>query len=412
MPSRTARLRAGTSGAARCLGLVVSSRPLALAALTALACTSTAPPPPPARPAPPPAEPAPEPAPEPEPAPPPADPVAVSTLPWVWYHAYPARLADAFSQVGTGPVAHDHIVGDRRRYTAHRDDQGVELVRERVRESWDEDAPELAWRRRVTPTVPVLGEPVVQTMMSRHGHVVVALRIAGGYERHTLREDGTPDVSTIVLDPRGFDGRAAALQLGGTPDRPTVYVRAADRAYLDELDPESGRLTARASFGPEVLAERFAWPPPAARSKPFGRCWPARAGGCLVLRRGGEALELRALDPDGQERWRTALDPRGGTWWTHGVVLEHGDVAIAVVHHGSATGGAAYGVDVASGALRFTASPGGIGNIGHSRYGSEVAAAVGDDGLVRVHGHESGGDYLGVLDPAAGRLRGREVWRP
>lgn len=385
----------------------MSLRPLTLAALTALACTSTEPPPPPAGSTP--VEPVPAPAPTPEPTPPPT-PLAASTRPWVWYHTYPAVLADAFSQVGTGPVAHDHQVGDRRRYTAHHDAQGVELRLERVPEPAADGEPALVWRRRVT-TTPARGEPVVQTMMSRYGHVVVALRIPGGYERHTLREDGSPDVSAIVLDPAGFDSQHAALQLGGSPEHPTVHVRSPSGAYLDELDPESGRPTARASFGPEVLAERFPWPPPGPRSKPFGRCWPATAGGCLELRRRGEALELRALDPAGEERWHTTLDPRGRTWWNRGVVLEHGDVAIVIVHHGSSSGASAYGVDLATGTLRFTASPGSIGNIGHSMYGSELAAATGDDGLVRVYGHESGGDYLGVLDPKAGRLLGHEVWR-
>lgn len=385
----------------------MSLRPLALAALTALACTSTEPPP--AVPTPAEPTPAPAPAPAPEPTPPPT-PLAASTRPWVWYHTYPAVLADAFSQVGTGPVAYDHLVGDRRRYTAHRDDQGVELVRERVPEPAAGGEPALVWRRRVT-TTPALGEPVVQTMMSRHGHVVVALRIPGGYERHTLREDGSPDVSAIVLDPAGFDSEHAALQLGGTPEHPTVHVRSPASAYLDELDPESGRPTARASFGPEVLAERFRWPAPGTRGKPLGHCWPAAAGGCLALRRRGEALELRATDRAGEERWHAPLEPKGGRWWNRAVVLEHGDVAIAVVYHGGASGAAAYGVDARSGALRFTSSPGSIGNIGHSMYSSQLAAALGDDGRVRVFGHESGGDYLGVLDPQAGRLLGHEVWR-
>lgn len=385
----------------------MSLRPLALAALTALACTSTEPPPRAAAPA---TEPAPAPGPaEPEPTPPPTT-LAASTLPWVWYHAYPALLADAFSQVGTGPVAYDHQVGDRRHYTALRDDEGVELVLERVPEPTADGEPELVWRRRVT-TTPALGEPVVQTMMSRYGHVVVALRIPGGYERHTLREDGTPDVSAIVLDPAGFDSEHAGLQLGGTPEHPTVHVRSSASAYLDELDVESGRPTARTSFGPAVLAGRFPWPPPGAQGEPLGHCWPAKAGGCLELRRRGEALELRATDAAGEERWHTTLDPRGRTWWNMGVVLQHDDVAIAVVYHGIASGASAYGVDTASGALRFSATPGGIGNIGHSKYLNQLGAALDDDGLVRVFGHESGGDYLGVLDPEAGRLLGHEVWR-
>jgi hypothetical protein len=385
----------------------VSLRPLALAALAALACTSTEPPP---APGPTLVEPAPTPVVPVEPAPPSA-PLPVSTQPWVWYHSYPELLVDAFSQVGTGSVAYEHRVGDRRRYVVRRNDQGVDLALEHLPEPEAVGEPVLVWRRRVT-TTPIVGEPVVQAVMSRDVQIAVALRIPGGYERHTLAEDGSPVDSAIVLDPPGFDPQGAAIQLGGTSEHPMAYVRGTERAYLDELDHDTGVPVARASFGAEVLHDAFAWPPKGTRGERLGHCWPT-LGGCHEVRRRGEVLELRAYDtaPSGDERWHTMLDPKGGRWWNMAVVIEHGEQLAVVAYHGSASGAAAWVIDRERGTPRFSGSPGSIGNIGHSKYGNEIALSLGDDGLVRAHGHESGGDYLGVLDLEAGRLLGHEVWR-
>jgi hypothetical protein len=384
----------------------VSPRPLVLATLAVLACTSTEPPP--QVPGPAPTEPTATPV-EPDPAPPPTL-LPTSTLPWVWYHTYPEVLANAFSQVGVGPVAYEHVPGDRRRYTARRDDQGVDLALEHLSEPEAAEEPVLVWRRRVT-TTPATGEPVVQTAMSTHAEIVVALRIPGGYERHALREDGSAVTSTIVLDPPGFDPHGATLQLGGLSEHPTVQVRGSGHAYLDELDPATGKLTARTSFGAQVLHDRFVWPPAGPRGQRLDHCWPTQGGGCYTARRRGEALELRATDPAGRERWHTTLDPKGGRWWNMAVVLEQGRHVAVVAYHGSASGATAYSIDRERGTLGFSGSPGNIGSIGHSRYSNDVALSLGDDGLVLVHGHESGGDFLGVLDLEAARLLGHEAWR-
>ena len=82
---------------------------------------------------------------------------------------------------------------------------------------------------------------------------------------------------------------------------------------------------------------------------------------------------------------------------------------VVVTFSSGASGARAFGV-APDGTLRFAVSPGSIGTIGHSRYGNDVRAArVG--ALVVVHGHESGGRYVGVIDPREGRLLGYEVWR-
>jgi len=384
----------------------VSLRRLFLAALAALACTSAEPPPP-----------APEHAPveliptpvEPVPEAPPAS-LAASTLPWVWYHTYPAQLADAFSQVGAGPIAYEHRVGDRRRYTVRHDDQDIELVLERLPEPDAEGEPVVAWRRRIT-TTEVWSDPVVQTSMGTPSQVTVALRSFEGYERHTFADDGTPRASVLVPDPPGFNSLAASLQLGGTSERPVVYVRGLGNAYLDELDPTSGEPIARARFGQEVLHERFRWPPVGPRGARFGHRWPAEGGGDHRARRRGDAIELLATDPKGELRWRTTLDPKAGPWSSSAVVAEHAGCVVVVVYNGGSSGASAYVVDREHGTLRFSSSPGSIGSIGHSRYGNDVGLALFGQGIVRVYGHESGGDYLGVLDLGAGRLLGHEVWR-
>jgi hypothetical protein len=388
----------------------VSLRPLALAALAALvalACTSTERPrPDAARPAP--SEPVAAPV-ELEPTPPPAE-LPESDLPWVWYHTYPAVLADAFSQVGSGPVAHDHRVGDRRRYTARRDDHGIELILERLPEPGVNGEPVLAWSRRVTTTT--AGDPVVQATSGVPAQVVVALRVPGGYERHAFADDGTPRSSFIGIDPRNFDVEGGALQLGGTSERPIVYVRSDSWAYLDEIDPATGKVIARAEVGPHVLFGGFSWPPKGHVGQLLGHCWPVRGGGgCYEARRRGEALELRAVDLAGAERWSVTLDPKGGAWSSRAAVLEAYGGVVVVAYHGAASGATAYGVDPEQGTLRFTTSPGSIGSIGHSKYSNEVALVLGDDDLVRVHGHEAGGDYIGLLDPKTGSVWGHEVWR-
>jgi hypothetical protein len=389
----------------------VSLRPIALAALVALACTSAEPPPDPPVLAP---EPGPTPIPfhvEPAPEPmPPADSLPTSSLGWVWYHDYPDELADSFSQVGTGPVAHDHRVGDRRRYTVHRVDGGIELVRDRMPEPNVKGEPVHAWARRVT-TPRAIGEPVVQVTSGGTEEIVVALRVPDGYERHAFADDGSLRSSSIVHDPPEFAARDAALQLGGTSSRPTVHVRGSDHAYLDEVDPATGKPTARAEFGPTVLFDRFPWPPEDGLGQRLGHCWPIRGGGCHQVKQRGDALELRATDLAGKERWRVTLEPKGGDWYDTATVVETSERVLVVAYHGIASGANAYTIVRDRGSLRAKGSPGSIGNIGHSKYHNEVALVLGDDGLVRAFGHESSGDYLGVLDPSTGRLLGHEVWR-
>jgi hypothetical protein len=322
----------------------------------------------------------------------------------------PAVLADAFSQVGIGPVAHDRRVGDPRRYTARRDDQGIELVLERMPEHDAAGEPILAWRQRVTTTMP-LGEPVVQTSMGPPAGVVVALRLAGGYELHVLDERGAERFSFVAVDPPGFAPSRARLQLGGAAERLLVYVRGETQAYLDELDRNDGRRLGRASFDATVLWDRFTWPPEGPPGRELGHRWPRRDGGSYVVLRRGDVLQLRAEGPEGEPLWRSTLDEEGGRWWTHAVVLQYAEHVLVVAYCAGASGAVAYGVAAEDGALRYTASPGSIGSIGHSKYGDEVALALDDEGHALVHGHESGGDYLGVLDVASGRLLGYEVWR-
>lgn len=383
----------------------MSLRPILLAALAALACTSAEPP----RLAPERAEPEPEPTPvEPAPEPPPLE-LGTSTEPWVWYHTYPDVLADAFSQVGVGPIAYEHRVGDRRRYTARRYDQGIELVLERLPEPGEHGAPVLVWRRHVAHADD-WSEPVVQTAMGSPTRISVALRRMHGYECHTFADDGTPGTSAFVIDPFGF-GPLGDVQLGGTGERTIVYVRGLADAYLDELDPVSGQPITRASFSKEIIPQRFRWPPVGPVGARFGHRWPSELGGNHRVVRRGDAIELRSTDVEDEERWRTTLDPKGGPWGNMAVVAEHAESVVVVVYGGGASGASAYGVDREHGTLRFSSSPGSIGSIGHSRYGNEVGLALFSEGIVRVHGHESGGDYVGVLDVRAGRLLGHEVWR-
>jgi hypothetical protein len=386
----------------------VSLRPIALAALVALACTSAEPPPDPPVLAP--AEPIPfhiEPEREPMP---PADSLPTASLGWVWYHHYPDELADSFSQIGSGLVVHDHRVGDRRRYTVRHVHGGIELVREHLPEPEGKSRPVHAWTRRVTTTA-IIGEPVVQMTSGGSEEIIVALRVPGGYERHAFADDGSLRSSSVVHDPPEFDARDAAIQLGGTSERPTVHVRSSGHAYLDEIDPATGKPTARAEFGPTVLFDHFSWPPEHGLGRRLGHCWPIRDGGCYEVLHRGEAIELRAVDPASKERWRTALEPKGGGWYDTAAVIETGERVLVVAYHGIASGATAYTVDREQGTLLATGSPGSIGNIGHSKYHNEVALVLGADGLVRAFGHEASGDYLGVIDPSTGRLLGHEVWR-
>ncbi|MBX3271497.1 MAG: PQQ-binding-like beta-propeller repeat protein [Sandaracinaceae bacterium] len=348
---------------------------LTLAALVLVACTEDAPAPP---------ELAPEPAPvEHEEAPAPlAPPLAASTRPWRWVHEGPARDATSFGDGAIHERAAVHEVGAPRRFVVTREGTALVIVRE-DRAQHDPPAP-ATWTRRYeigATGAPVIGVADHRTLYaaapSGEEHVVLSLDPADGQVRWERRGEGGP------------------VQLGFEADTVVVYVRTADGPRLVELDASDGAARAHARFSAAVGA---AYPRPTTRA----------------LRRGVASPEGYRLVRDGRGIAITA--PSGATRLAdddpitdHAAFVDAGDVLVVVTFCSGASGASAFGV-ARDGTLRFAVSPGSIGTIGHSRYGNDVRAARAGE-LVVVHGDESAGRYVGVLDPREGRLLGYEVWR-
>lgn len=359
----------------------------ALAAVALLvACGEPPAPPPDIAPEPPP--PAPEPAP---PAPPPAPAPAASVRAWRWYHAPPARDTGGLGDGALHDHAALHVVGAPRRFLIARDG-GALVVRREDRTALDPPV-DPAWVRRYD--VGAAGDPVIGTELggalhaaapTARGYVVLALDPDDGAVRWTAAHDG--------------DGAGPIqLGLGGGAEPIVAYVRAASGAYLHELDPATGAIGAVARFGPEV--HRDAFTPTGARALAIGR--PTQDGLRLVRAgRGGLAVrggplgyvELTDSDPFADRAAFAVLD----------------DTVVVVTFCSGASGATAYGIDRRTGARAWATSPGSIGPIGHSRYGNDVRVAVEGERVV-VHGDESAGRYVGVLDPRLGRLLGYEVFR-
>ncbi|MCB9594286.1 MAG: hypothetical protein H6719_16250 [Sandaracinaceae bacterium] len=353
-------------------------------ALALVACgePSTVTPPAPAEP-PPEVEPAPEPEPEPEPEP------AASERPWRWFHTGPERDTGMF---GDGAV-HDHtampIVGDPRRFVVSREGTALIVTREN-RSSFDPPV-EPAWTRRYDAGAtgdPVIGTSAVDELVAaaptEDGYVVLSIDPADGALRWLVAEarDGAGPVELDLAEPEPI----------------VVYVRAASGAYVHELAGDTGALVARASFGPEVRHDAFALPAP--RSFARGHTSPE---GYRLVREGRTGI---AIEDDLVRTILSENDP----FSDHAAMLALDDLVVVVTYCSGASGATAYGIERPGGRKRWTVSPGSIGSIGHSRYGNDVRV-VREGPHAVVYANESAGDYVGVIDPVAGRLLGYEVWR-
>lgn len=315
-----------------------------------------------------------------EPEPEPEIELGASDVSWRWYHRPPERDTGGLS----AEALHDHTllheVGRPRRFEVRRDGGALEVFRE-DRSPFDPPT-DRAWTRRYD--VGATGQPVIGVTYER---LLAAAPTATGYVVLSIDEtDGSERWRRVITR----DG-PAPVQLSSTQPEPAIVVFGhGDPPWVHELDDE-GRLTARATFGPEV---HRAFEPPAARDLHGYR-----------VRHRGETLTL--LGPGGLAVTLRDDDPFGGAL---GAAVPFDDLVVAVVFHGGSSGAAAYGVDPAAGEVRWTSSPGSIGSIGHSRYSNDVRA-VRDGEHVVVYGDESAGRYVGVIDPVRGRLVGCEVWR-
>lgn len=332
----------------------------------------------------------------------------LSLQPWVWYHAVTPSTARGLMDVGVSDVSYQHIVGAPRRYVAKTGRDGLELRREDLTESEGVKRP--AW----SISIPGAGEAPTDAVVlaePRSTDVVLGFRIDSGYVLRRYNQDGELQWVTTGADPDPPGTRPSMLQLATGGTSMVVYNRRASGSYLDEVDFETGHAVARAVVRPAVLSSGFQWPPPSAiRAHELGHTWPTPAGS-FVVRKRGNALVVDHSEPGGKSLWSSTLDPQGGGWWNQAVLLQQRESVIVVAYHGSSSGAVAYGLNRRDGTKLFDASPGSIGSIGHSKYSNELALTVDAAGHVLTHGNESGGRYIGVLDVAAGRLLGREVWR-
>lgn len=313
--------------------------------------------------------------------------VPESARPWRWYHQVPAR--DTGGVLGAGAL-HDHTalayVGDERRYLVER--RGGALVVRRENRRATDPPVDPAWTQ--TFDVGAAGAPVIGAERAIH----VAAPTARGYVALALDPDSGALRWRRVHE--GEDG-AGPVQLELVSGHPVVaYVHAPSGPYLHELSAETGELVARVRFGPEVHRE-FVFPE--ALAAPLGQATPQ--GYRLVRRR-----ERLGVEGPG---WRTTLSDQD-PFTTHAAFVIAGDRLVVVTFCAGASGAVAYGLERESGALAWTASPGSIGSVGHSRYSSEVRAVLEGERVV-VYGQESAGRYCGLLEPSSGRLLGYEVWR-
>lgn len=332
----------------------------------------------------------------------------LSLQPWVWYHNATPALARGLMNVGVSNISYQHVVGAPRRYVAEAKHEGLELRRDDLTTS--DDVERTAWSD-VVPGLDADSADAVVLAEPRSTDVLVSWRIDAGYVLRRYTQDGELRWATEGADADPLDPSHFTLQLAVGGTNVLVYNRRASGAYLDEVDSETGHSVARAIVDPAVLSSRFQWPPPGGvQGHQLGHSWPARKGSYVVHKQ-GEALVVDHAGPGGKSLWSTTLDAQGGGWWNSAALLEHHDTVVVVAYQGSSSGAAAYGLNRRDGAKLFDTSPGSIGSIGHSKYRNELALTVDEAGHLLTHGNESGGRYIGVLDVAAGRLLGREVWR-
>lgn len=347
--------------------------------------------------------------PPPEPAqlePPPRQPISLE--PWVWYHAITPARARALTQVGVSNISDQPFVGAPRRYVAETKRDELQLRREDLTDAGDIDR--TAWSTSIAAVESASAEPMVLGD-PRSTDIVVGWRVDGGYGLRRYTQDGELRWEAGPADPDAFGEGHGALQLGLGGTTVVVYNRGAPASYLDEIDLESGHSVARTVVNPAVLSSRFVWPPPdAVHGEKLGHRWPT-AEGSYVVRKQVKALVVDHAGPGNKTHWSTTLDGQGGSWWNSAALLEYQDTVVVVAYHGSSSGAVAHGLARRDGSKLFDASPGSIGMIGHSKYSNDLALTVDRAGLLRTHGNESGGRYIGVLDLEAGRLLGHEVWR-
>lgn len=332
----------------------------------------------------------------------------LSLQPWVWYHAVTPAIARGLMDVGVSNISYQHIVGAPRRYVAEAGRDGLELRREDLTDS--DGVKRVAWSISI-PGADAGPADAVVLAEPRSTDVVLGWRTDGGYVLRRYNQDGELRWVASGVDPDPLDTTPSMLQLAAGGTNMVVYNRRASGSYLDEVDFETGHSVARGIVDPAVLSSGFQWPPPGAlQAHQLGHAWPTPAGSYVVRKR-GKALVVDHSESGGKRLWSTTLDPQGGGWWNSAVLLRHRETVVVVAYHGSSSGAVAYGLNGRDGTKLFDSSPGSIGPIGHSKYSNELALTVNEAGHVLTHGNESGGHYIGVLDVAAGRLLGREVWR-
>jgi len=300
------------------------------------------------------------------------------------------------------------LVGAPRRYVAEAKGKALELRREELTDS--DKVERVTWSTSI-PGVDVARGGAVVLTEPRSTDVLVGWRVEDGYALRRYTADGVLRWVAATADPDPRPRTPSMLQMAVGATGVIVYNRGESGSYLDEVDFETGTPVARASVDSAVLSSSFDWPPSAGvRGHELGYSWPARIGSYVVRKR-GKALEVEHAGADGKMLWSTTLDTQGGAWWNSAALVEHQGTVVVVAYHGSSSGAVAYGLNLRDGTKRFDASPGSIGMIGHSKYNNDLALTVDAAGHVLTHGNESGGRYIGVLDLAAGRLLGHEVWR-
>lgn len=299
-------------------------------------------------------------------------------LPFRWFETAPVTgVPSLFGAIGAAARLDDHIVGDELTFEVARDGT---LTARGATPRW-----------RVSTIVAFTGEPVIAGYRPSEGSgsVVVAGPIAGGWlVECRAREDGA-----LRWRARGATAIEAA-QLGVEGELVALHLRAADQDGVAVLSMRDGAVISERTLDPTVTRISREPPPTAARSR-------LARGDARIRCTGDNPPRECTLSGEGAAdvRWTSRVFRECHAY----ALAEDGDDLVLADLCDNATGVEIHAASIATGALRWSTRPFGIGPIAHSRWSNEVAVAI-EGRYVRVWGEESRSiRYVSTLDRATGR---------